>query len=240
MIHNVVEYFRTLLNPNLCMGGCGFTIQTQFTTCQNCQQKTERKQKSKRVPTISFEDNLENIIENLQPIEPSNEHIYNKAQTFKIARKLGITIKQKDHKSTIVKAINAFLEQNKKEKDELINSISIEESKQENYKLELNDIIVLSRDDGFINATQLCQAGGKKFNHWKSLDSTKELIEALENESGIPVSQLIDMKKDIYKDIWIHPDLAFQLAQWISPQFTLQILRLVRELVITGTVSVER
>ena len=35
---------------------------------------------------------------------------------------------------------------------------------------------------------------------------------------------------------WIHPDLAIQLAQWISPMFSLQVSRCVRELALTGSV----
>ena len=243
MEHNTIEHFRSLLNPNLCMGGCGFTILTQFTTCLNCQQKEERKQNSNQIPQISFEDNLENIIENLQLFDHASEHLYNKEQTFKIARKLGISVKQKDPKSTMITAINTFLEQDKKEKDELINSIGVEESKhQENTEIELNGIIVLSRDDGFINATQLCKAGNKKFNDWKRLDSTSSLIQALESDTGLTVSQIIDIKKGnsskFSQGSWIHPDLAVQLAQWISPRFALQVSRWVRELAVTGSVSI--
>ena len=80
--------------------------------------------------------------------------------------------------------------------------------------LNLNGIIIESRQiDKFINATQLCKAGGKKFNHWTSLDSTKELIKTLERDLNfdaikssqtsiknkipnavIPVLKLIDVK----------------------------------------------
>jgi hypothetical protein len=49
------------------------------------------------------------------------------------------------------------------------------------YSLVLNNITIESREDGFINATQLCKAGGKQFNYWHRLASTKELIEALKN-----------------------------------------------------------
>ena len=66
----------------------------------------------------------------------------------------------------------------------------------------------------------MCKAGKKEFKHWKSLESTKDLIKALESEVGIPTSQLIDSKKGntskFSQGSWIHPDLAVQLAQWIS------------------------
>ncbi len=66
--------------------------------------------------------------------------------------------------------------------------------------LTLNNIIIESRVvDKFINATQLCQAGGKKFNNWYQLTSTKELIRELEknlanSNAGIPALKLIDKK----------------------------------------------
>ena len=63
-----------------------------------------------------------------------------------------------------------------------------------------------------VNATQLCQAGGKKFSHWFSLDSTKELINELSAEAGIPVSGLVETNRGgnnkSEQGSWIHPDLS--------------------------------
>jgi hypothetical protein len=110
--------------------------------------------------------------------------------------------------------------------------------------LTLNDVVIISRsEDNYINATQLCQAGGKKFNDWVRLDSTKQLIFEAESEAGIPASQLIDIKKGNSKSFnqgtWIHPDMAIQLAQWISPTFALQVSKWIRTLFTYRTVSVD-
>ncbi len=109
--------------------------------------------------------------------------------------------------------------------------------------LTLNNVAIESREDGFINATQLCKAGGKKFNNWYQLDSTKEIIKELEKSlnAGIPAfKNLVEVKKGRYNSgSWIHPDLAVQLAQWISPSFAIQVSRWIRELLITGNVSVD-
>jgi hypothetical protein len=49
-------------------------------------------------------------------------------------------------------------------------------------QLILNNIAIESRKlDNFINATQMCKAGGKKFHDWCRLSSSKELIKMLEN-----------------------------------------------------------
>jgi hypothetical protein len=113
-----------------------------------------------------------------------------------------------------------------------------------NMSLALNNIVIESRkSDNFINATQLCKAGGKKFNDWYRLDSTKELKEELKRRfnAGIPAfkKSLVDIKKGRYNSgSWIHPDLAVQLAQWISPSFAIQVSRWIRELFITGSVKI--
>ena len=109
-----------------------------------------------------------------------------------------------------------------------------------------------------INATAMCKAGGKRFNNWYRLDTTKELIDELEEQLSNPDLQnsqsgltnnsetrlrvsVIDIKKggnDLsLQGSWIHPDLAVQLAQWISPLFALKVSKWIRELAITGSVS---
>jgi hypothetical protein len=113
-----------------------------------------------------------------------------------------------------------------------------------NCALKLPDESVITipmREDGYINATLLCKAGGKKFNDWNRLKNTNELITVLESETGNPVSQLIDVNKGnsskYEQGSWIHPDLAIQLAQWISPYFALQVSRWTRELLLFGKVE---
>jgi hypothetical protein len=104
--------------------------------------------------------------------------------------------------------------------------------------LNLNNVIIVSRDeDNYINATQLCQAGNKKFRHWCSLDTTKQLINVLESKTGIPALDLIEINKSGYS--WIHPDLAIQLAQWISPIFSLQVSSWIRILFTNGNVYID-
>ena len=51
----------------------------------------------------------------------------------------------------------------------------------------LNAYDNLIREDGMINATLLCKAGGKKFNDWNRLKNTNELITVLESETGLKI-----------------------------------------------------
>jgi len=96
----------------------------------------------------------------------------------------------------------------------------------------LNNIIITSRiEDNYINAIQLCNAGNKIFNDWYNLDTTKDLIKELEKETKCNFIN-IDSEN---KDIWIHPDVAIELAHWISPHFSLQVSKWICKLYSNGT-----
>ena len=132
-------------------------------------------------------------------------------------------------------------------KDQM-SSIIIEDIKEDdtvNYSMiTLNNVSITSRPiDHYVNATQLCQAGGKKFNDWIRLESTKELINELSAEAGIPVSAFVETKRGgnnkSDQGSWIHPDLSIQLAQWISPKFAIQVSKWVRSLFNKGSVEID-
>ena len=131
-------------------------------------------------------------------------------------------------------------------KDQM-SSIIIEEIKEDtvNYSMiSLNNVTITSRPiDHYVNATELCQAGGKKFNDWFSLDTTKELIKELSADAVIPASGLVDTNKGgnnkTEQGSWIHPDLSISLAQWISPKFSIQVSKWVRTLFNKGSVEID-
>lgn len=102
-------------------------------------------------------------------------------------------------------------------------------------EITINDIVIISRPiDHYIDATQLCKAGGKKFEDWLSLDSTKEYIMEIESVKGIPSSLLIETNKGdtsrFRRGSWIHFDLSIQLAQWLSPKIAVQVTSWLRTL----------
>ena len=91
--------------------------------------------------------------------------------------------------------INIISDKNKKIEElskniQLNNQIIIEKQIKTFESLTLNNIVITSRsDDNFINATQLCQAGGKQFNDWYRLNTTKQLINELAWDADISASQ---------------------------------------------------
>jgi hypothetical protein len=102
-----------------------------------------------------------------------------------------------------------------------------------------NDVIECRKSDGYINATQLCKAGGKKFNDWLRLENTKNYLVSLEVNTGIPALELID--KNIggnHSGTWIYPKVAIYLAQCLSPEFAVQVSNWIYDLMTKGKVEV--
>jgi hypothetical protein len=97
--------------------------------------------------------------------------------------------------------------------------------------------------DGYVNATQLCKAAGKRFNDYTSAQPTKDFLGELSAETGIAVSELVQTRKGgdtANQGSWVHPDVAIHLAQWCSPKFAVMVSRWVRELLAAGHVSIDR
>jgi hypothetical protein len=106
------------------------------------------------------------------------------------------------------------------------------------YKFGSTDFMVPIRADGMINATALCKAGGKKLNDYTRLKTTQEYLKALENNTGIPVLDLIISDTGgNHEGTWIHRKVGYHIAQWISPDFAVKVSNILDELFITGKVE---
>ena len=97
-------------------------------------------------------------------------------------------------------------------------------------------------EDGYINVTNLCKAGNKKFYGWHRLDKTKTFLRLLSAEAQICASALIKTNKGgNNKDqqcTWVHHQVAINIAQWISPAFDLKVSGWVYEIMMTGKVDI--
>ena len=93
----------------------------------------------------------------------------------------------------------------------------------DNASLQIEGLTIICRaSDGYINATQLCKAGGKLYGTWRDNDKAEKFITALSSSIGAPVNKLI--KKEFAgpnetRGTWVHPRVAINIAQWISPKF---------------------
>ena len=97
------------------------------------------------------------------------------------------------------------------------------------YNLETKDLLSFSRNDGYINATQMCKDFGKNFQDWYDLEVSKVFINDLSSIISIPPSELVKFSQN-HEDIWIHPELILQIAQWVSPSFALKVRNWINEL----------
>lgn len=91
--------------------------------------------------------------------------------------------------------------------------------------------------DGYVNATAMCKAAGKKFNDYARLKTSQEFINELSSVTGIPATGtadkvLIEVMQGgdpQLQGTWVHPDVAIHLAQWCSPKFAVQVNKFIRE-----------
>lgn len=86
--------------------------------------------------------------------------------------------------------------------------------------------------DGYINATALCQSVGKSFSDYRRLQSTTAYLDALVDQTGLPLEVLIHSISGghpKHQGTWVHPHLAVHLAQWLSPVFAVKVSQWVSE-----------
>jgi len=108
----------------------------------------------------------------------------------------------------------------------------------DNYQLEYRE------EDGYINVTNLCKAGGKHFKNWNQNDKTKRFLEVLSLEVGNPATSLIYLGtgykngKNNTSETWVHPQVAINIAQWISPEFDVLVSKWIYEIMLTGKVDI--
>ncbi len=89
-----------------------------------------------------------------------------------------------------------------------------------------NELIDQRAVDGYINATAMCQAAGKLFADYRRLASTDQYLNALHTDMGIPITVLIQSVRggrEGEQGTWVHPYVATHLAQWLSPEFAVQV-----------------
>lgn len=142
-----------------------------------------------------------------------------------------------------------LLEYNNLKKDELVEALKLKDvqDQEENDKKDrimLGGIEIISREgDGYINATQLCKAGGKEYSNWFKNSKTNEFLDELEGSLLIRRDLLIHINIEGNNEnrcTWVHPRVAIHIAQWVSPKFAVIVTGWVQTLLSTGNVSIER
>jgi len=81
-------------------------------------------------------------------------------------------------------------------------------------------------NDGYINATAMCKAAGKEWSNYRQNAATAEFLQALQGSLGIPRDLLVRSVltgPNEYRGTWVHPQVAINLAQWVSGEFAVQV-----------------
>jgi hypothetical protein len=87
-------------------------------------------------------------------------------------------------------------------------------------------------NDGYINATAICQASGKQLGHYLEIKSNQAFLAELASDIGIPISELVQIIKGGHPKMqgtWVHPQVAIHLGQWASPKFAVLVSKWVLE-----------
>ncbi len=93
----------------------------------------------------------------------------------------------------------------------------------------------LSNKDGYINITELCKTFEKDFSEWKKEKNSKLFIKELCKEQNCSSKKLI---KKIKNDIYVNRLIAYNVAQWISPTFSVQVINWMTDLMKNGKISI--
>lgn len=91
---------------------------------------------------------------------------------------------------------------------------------------EANGSVINQRStDGYINATELCRVADKRWHNYLRNETTGHFLRALSTKTRISVSELNQevIDRNGVKSTWIHPQVAVNLAQWLSADFAVQV-----------------
>ncbi|TWA73977.1 KilA domain-containing protein [Azospirillum brasilense] len=89
------------------------------------------------------------------------------------------------------------------------------------------------RDDGYLNATAMCKANGKEWKHYNENAGTADFIAELSRSVGIPADLLVatvTTGPNAGRGTWVHPQVAYHLAQWCSPAFAVQVTEWIHDI----------
>lgn len=95
-----------------------------------------------------------------------------------------------------------------------------------------NEVVTQRVTDGYFNATAMCKASGKLIGDYLRLSATKAFLNELSSDMGIPISGLVQSIKGgdpHLQGTWVHPQVAINLAQWLSPKFAVLVSKWVFE-----------
>jgi hypothetical protein len=98
--------------------------------------------------------------------------------------------------------------------------------------------VIMDIDNGYINATKLCNDGGKRMCKWLENKNSKEFIKFFENNctcypnSGSSYELRNGPTCHNINGTYVHPKLITHIASWISPSFALKVSEIVNNFLV--------
>ena len=91
--------------------------------------------------------------------------------------------------------------------------------------------VIMMRDNGYINVSNLCKEGGKEFKQWMSLEYSNAFLDSFSTDLGIPSSNLLihingSNTNVLTRGTYAHPDLVPHIASWVSSEFAIKVSKI--------------
>jgi len=100
----------------------------------------------------------------------------------------------------------------------------------------INGVVIPRREaDGYYNATVICETCSKSFADFMQEERTGEVLDAISSIRGVALDSIVQKGEggnagtSAAREIWIHPILATDLAQWSSVRFAVEYSRNIYE-----------
>lgn len=104
--------------------------------------------------------------------------------------------------------------------------------------------VTFARKDGvtMVNATQMAKRFGdsKRPKNWLGLKSTGEFMAVLSEGRNLPSSDFVRVTYGNNGSTWMHEDVALEFARWLSPAFAIWCNDRIKELLTTGSTSIQK
>lgn len=107
------------------------------------------------------------------------------------------------------------------------------------HEINSGEVINQRKLDGYVNASQLCSSAGKRWYNYLREETSGNFIRAVVENLRMAQDALIQEQQeaDGTTSVWVHPQIAVNLAQWLSGEFAAKVSAWVVDWVSTGAVK---
>jgi hypothetical protein len=89
--------------------------------------------------------------------------------------------------------------------------------------------VMYMKENSYINVTKLCQLAGKEYNSWGLFGDKDKIVQVFKDLSdGTSPFINISSGESTINGVYAHPDLAPIIASWVSVEFGLLVLKVIK------------